>query len=356
MRKKRNILITGGAGFIGSTLTRMLVKKYPEWDIYVLDALTYAGNLNNLITIENLPNYHFIKGNICNEQLVNEIFEKYNIDGVFHLAAESHVDRSILGPMIFQETNVKGTCVLLEAARNAWKDKYEGKMFTHISTDEVYGTLEIGSPKCFNEMTPYDPHSPYSASKASSDFFVKAYHDTFGLPITITHCSNNYGPNQHIEKLIPMVIINTLNNKEIPVYGTGENIRDWIHVNDHCRALELVFLYGKSGETYNIGGDNEHTNIWIINNVVNYLDHVLNRPKDTSLKLIKFVEDRKGHDLRYAIDSSKLKDTIGWTADIPFEYGLIVTISWYLKNEEWIHNIQTNEYKTYYDKQYINRV
>lgn len=340
MIMKRNILITGGAGFIGSNLVKMLVKRHQDWMIYNLDALTYAGNLENLQEVENCENYKFIKGNICDEKLVNDIFEKYEIDGVFHLAAESHVDRSITGPMIFQETNVKGTCVLLEAAKNAWKDNYDNKTFLYVSTDEVYGSLNLNDDFKFTEDMKYDPHSPYSASKASGDLFVKAYYDTFKLPVKITHCSNNYGPNQYPEKLIPLVIDRIINNENIPVYGKGDNIRDWIHVEDHCDGLEKVFLSGKNGETYNLGGENEISNIEIVHTLIKILDKILGRNEGDSLKLIKYVEDRKGHDKRYAIDIAKVRNELGWQPKISWEFGIEDTVIWYLDNKEWIEHIK----------------
>lgn len=353
MNAERNILITGGAGFIGSHVVRLFVNKYPHWHIYNLDKLTYAGNLENIKDIENKPNYTFVKGDICDTTLVQQIFEQKRIDGVIHLAAESHVDRSISNPMEFIQTNVIGTVTLLNAARYYWNNKFEGKLFYHISTDEVYGSL--GNEGYFKETTPYDPRSPYSASKASSDHIVRAYFHTFGLPIVISNCSNNYGPNQFPEKLIPLMINNIRNEKPLPVYGKGENIRDWLYVEDHANAIELVFNSGKIGETYNIGGENEWHNITLVKKICEIMDVKLNRPKGTSEKLITFVKDRAGHDLRYAIDCSKIKKELGWKQQVDFETGLQKTIDWYLNNEAWINNVITGEYEKYYQKQYFQR-
>lgn len=353
MNADRNILITGGAGFIGSHVVRLFVNKYPHWHIYNLDKLTYAGNLENIKDIEKRPNYTFIKGDICDANLVQHIFVQNQIDGVIHLAAESHVDRSISNPMEFIQTNIVGTVTLLNAARHHWNNKFEGKLFYHISTDEVYGSL--GNEGYFKETTPYDPRSPYSASKASSDHIVRAYFHTFGLPIVISNCSNNYGPNQFPEKLIPLMIINIRNNKPLPVYGKGENIRDWLYVEDHANAIELVFNSGKIGETYNIGGENEWHNITLVKKICEIMDVKLNRPNGTSEKLITFVKDRAGHDLRYAIDCSKIKKELGWKQQVDFETGLQKTIDWYLNNETWINNIITGEYEKYYQKQYFQR-
>ncbi len=351
---KRNILITGGAGFIGSHVVRLFVKKYPDYHIVNLDKLTYAGNLENLKDIENYPNYTFVKGDIRDEKLVNEIFETFNIDGVIHLAAESHVDRSIENPMDFIYTNVIGTVTLLNAARKYWKDNPENKVFYHVSTDEVYGSLE-NDDEFFTETTPYDPRSPYSASKASSDHFVRAYNNTYGLPTLITNCSNNYGPNQFPEKLIPLAINNILNLKPIPIYGTGENVRDWLYVEDHAKAIDLVFHKGKIGETYNIGGNNTWKNIDLIRKLCQIMDEELGREPGTSEKLITFVKDRAGHDKRYAIDTTKIKQELGWQPETDFETGLRKTVKWYLSNQDWLNNVISGEYQNYYERQYKNR-
>lgn len=330
----KNILITGGAGFIGSHVVRLFSNKYPTYQIINLDALTYAGNLDNLKDVENNSNYTFIKGDICDEVLVKNIFKDYKIDSVIHLAAESHVDRSISDPFSFVKTNVFGTLNLLENAKNSWKDNLEGKLFYHISTDEVYGSLaETG---LFTEKTAYDPHSPYSASKASSDHFVRAFNDTYGLPIVISNCSNNYGPNQFPEKLIPLFIDNIINKKTLPVYGKGENIRDWLYVEDHAMAIDVIFHQGKTGETYNIGGDNEWKNIDLIKLLIKEVDILLGRKSGTSNNLITYVTDRAGHDYRYAIDSSKLQKDLGWKPSLQFEEGIQKTIQWYLNNQEWL--------------------
>ena len=350
----RKILITGGAGFIGSHVVRLFVNKYPEYTIVNLDKLTYAGNLENLKDVENKPNYHFVKGDICDEQLVDSLFEKYKFDGVIHLAAESHVDRSILNPMEFINTNIIGTVTLLNVAKKHWKDNFEGKKFYHISTDEVYGSLE-NNEGLFTETTPYDPRSPYSAAKASSDHFVRAYYNTYGLPTVISNCSNNYGPNQFPEKLIPLSINNIKNNKPIPIYGKGENIRDWLYVEDHAAAIDLVFHKGKIDETYNIGGSNEWRNIDLIKLLCKVMDKKMGRQAGTSQKLIIFVKDRAGHDFRYAIDSSKIQKELGWKPSVNFEEGLEKTVDWYLQNQEWIDNVITGEYKKYYDEQYSGR-
>ncbi len=350
----RKILITGGAGFIGSHVVRLFVNKYPEYTIVNLDKLTYAGNLENLKDIENKPNYHFIKGDICDEQLVDSLFEKYEFDGVIHLAAESHVDRSILNPMEFINTNIIGTVTLLNVAKKHWKDNMDDKKFYHISTDEVYGSLE-DDKGFFTETTPYDPRSPYSAAKASSDHFVRAYYNTYGLPTVISNCSNNYGPNQFPEKLIPLSINNIKNNKPIPIYGKGENIRDWLYVEDHASAIDMVFHKGKINETYNIGGSNEWRNIDLIKLLCKVMDKKLGREPGTSEKLITFVKDRAGHDFRYAIDSSKIQKELGWKPTVNFEEGLEKTVDWYLQNQQWIDNVITGEYQKYYDRQYSER-
>ncbi|MCD7930957.1 MAG: dTDP-glucose 4,6-dehydratase [Tannerellaceae bacterium] len=332
-QQKRNILITGGAGFIGSHVVRLFVNKYSDYYIYNLDKLTYAGNLENLKDIEDKPNYTFIKEDICNYEAILEIFQKYNIDGVIHLAAESHVDRSIKDPFTFAQTNVMGTLSLLQAAKVCWGDNYEGKRFYHISTDEVYGSLEFDGT-FFTEETKYDPHSPYSASKASSDHFVRAYHDTYGLPTIVTNCSNNYGPYQFPEKLIPLFINNILEGKPLPVYGKGENVRDWLYVEDHARAIDLIFHKGKIADTYNIGGFNEWKNIDLIKVIIKTVDRLLGKPEGASDHLITYVTDRAGHDLRYAIDSNKLKNELGWEPSLQFEEGIEKTVEWYLENQE----------------------
>lgn len=341
----KKILITGGAGFIGSHVVRLFVQKYPFYEIYNLDKLTYAGNLENLKDVEKAPNYHFIQADIVDSDLMLELFKKYQFDGVLHLAAESHVDRSIESPMEFIYTNVVGTVNLLNCARAIWKDQYQGKRFYHISTDEVYGSLS--EEGLFTETTPYDPHSPYSASKAASDHFVRAYHDTYGLPVVISNCSNNYGPNQFPEKLIPLFIHNIKNNIPLPVYGKGINVRDWLYVEDHAKAIDLLFHQAKVGETYNIGGNNEWRNIDLIKQLIAIMDRKLGRPEGTSLELITYVTDRAGHDLRYAIDASKIKNDLGWEPTIQFIEGFEKTIDWYLANEEWLNNIVSGEYKNY---------
>lgn len=349
----KTILITGGAGFIGSHLIRLFVNKYPDYKIVNLDKLTYAGNLANLIDIEEASNYEFIKGDIVDADFIQTLFEKYQFDGVIHLAAESHVDRSISNPTEFIYTNIIGTVNLLNAAKHSWATDFEGKLFYHISTDEVYGSL--GETGMFTETTAYDPHSPYSASKASSDHLVRAYLDTFGLPSLISNCSNNYGGFQFPEKLIPLFIHNIKNNKPLPVYGKGENIRDWLYVEDHAKAIDLIYHQGKIGETYNIGGHNEWTNIDLIKLLCSIMDENLDREDGTSVKLISYVKDRAGHDLRYAIDSTKLQNELGWVPSLQFEEGLTKTIKWYLDNEEWLDNVTSGDYLKYYDDQYSDR-
>ena len=347
----KNILITGGAGFIGSHLVRFMVCKYPEYRIINLDKLTYAGNLENLRDIEEMPNYVFEKADICDFPVVQSLFSKYEVEGVIHLAAESHVDRSIKEPFAFAQTNVMGTLSLLQAARLAWEGKWEGKLFYHVSTDEVYGALEPGDG-LFTEMTKYNPHSPYSASKAAADHFVRAYHDTYGLPVKISNCSNNYGAYQFPEKLIPLFINNIRHNKPLPVYGKGENVRDWLFVEDHVRAIDLIFHAGKNGETYNIGGFNEWRNIDLIRILVEVTDRLLGRPEGASLGLINYVPDRAGHDLRYAIDSTKLKNELGWEPSLQFEEGIEKTVRWYLDNPEWLDKVTSGEYQKYYEMMY----
>ena len=346
----KKILITGGAGFIGSHVVRRFVNKYPEYRIYNLDALTYAGNLENIKDIENCPNYNFVKGDIVDETFINELFSIHNFDGVLHLAAESHVDRSIEDPLAFVKTNVIGTMNLLNAAKKQWKDNFEGKRFYHISTDEVYGSL--GTEGLFTETTPYDPNSPYSASKASSDHFVRAYGETYGLPYVLTNCSNNYGSYHFPEKLIPLFINNIINNKPLPVYGDGNYTRDWLFVEDHAIAIDLVFHEGKNHETYNIGGFNEWKNIDLVKLLCQIMDEKLGREKGKSQELITYVKDRPGHDLRYAIDASKINKELGWKPSVTFEEGLEKTINWYLNNDEWLKNVTSGSYKEYYKKQY----
>jgi dTDP-glucose 4,6-dehydratase len=350
---KNTILITGGAGFIGSHVVRLFVNKYPDTMIVNLDALTYAGNLENLSDIDHKPNYAFERADIGDAGQVDAIFEKYAFDGVIHLAAESHVDRSIEDPLAFVRTNVIGTVNLLNAARHAWKDQFEGKRFYHISTDEVYGTL--GETGLFMETTPYDPNSPYSASKASSDHFVRAYGETYGLPYVVTNCSNNYGPNQFPEKLIPLFIHNVQQNKPLPVYGDGKYTRDWLYVLDHAIAIDLVYHKGNNEETYNIGGFNEWQNIDLIKTLCKLMDEKLGREAGTSEKLISYVKDRPGHDRRYAIDASKINQELGWKPSVTFEQGLSETIDWYLENSIWLERVTTGAYQTYYQKMYTER-
>ncbi|MCX7546574.1 dTDP-glucose 4,6-dehydratase [Xanthomarina sp. F1114] len=350
MRPKKNILITGGAGFIGSHVVRLFVNTYPEYHVFNLDSLTYAGNLENLKDIENKSNYSFLKADITDESLINSLFKTHQFEAVIHLAAESHVDRSITDPLAFVKTNVIGTMNLLNAFKNTWKDNYKNKLFYHISTDEVYGSL--GDTGLFTETTSYDPNSPYSASKASSDHFVRAYGETYGIPYVISNCSNNYGPNQFPEKLIPLFINNIINKKSLPVYGDGNYTRDWLYVIDHAIAIDSVFHKGVLGETYNIGGFNEWKNIDLVTLLCDQMDVALDREKGTSKKLITYVKDRPGHDLRYAIDASKIKNELGWEPSVTFEQGLKKTISWYLNNTDWLQNVTSGVYQSYYENQY----
>lgn len=354
MNFEKNILITGGAGFIGSHVVRLFVNKYKEYHIINLDKLTYAGNLANLKDIEDAKNYTFVKADICNFEEIQKIFNTYNIDNVIHLAAESHVDRSIKDPFTFAKTNVLGTLSLLQAAKLYWNGEWKDKLFYHISTDEVYGSLKFDGA-FFTEATKYDPHSPYSASKASSDHFVRAYHDTYGMPIIVTNCSNNYGPYQFPEKLIPLFINNICHKKPLPVYGKGENVRDWLYVEDHARAIDTIFHKGKIAETYNIGGFNEWKNIDLIKIIIKTVDKLLGNPEGTSEHLITYVTDRAGHDLRYAIDSTKLKKELGWEPSLQFEEGIEKTVRWYLENQEWIDRITSGEYEKYYQEMYKGR-
>ena len=357
MKFKRNIIITGGAGFIGSHVVRLFVNKYPEYRIINVDKLTYAGNLANLKDVESAENYRFEKADICNYARIRQLMSDYNVDGIIHLAAESHVDRSIKDPFAFAYTNVIGTLTLLQAAKLYWEsteEKYEGKLFYHISTDEVFGALEMDGTM-FTEETKYNPHSPYSASKASSDHFVRAFHDTYGMPTILTNCSNNYGPYQFPEKLIPLFIHNICQRKPLPVYGKGENVRDWLYVIDHARAIDVIFHKGKVADSYNIGGFNEWKNIDLIKVMIKTVDKLLGNPDGYSLDLITYVTDRAGHDLRYAIDSSKLKNELGWEPSLQFEEGIEKTVRWYLENQDWLDNITSGEYEKYYEEMYKNR-
>jgi dTDP-glucose 4,6-dehydratase len=346
----KTILITGGAGFIGSHLVRLFVRKYPGYRIVNLDALTYAGNLENLRDVESCPNYIFEKGDITEQETMFALFEKYGFGGVIHLAAETHVDRSIADPLAFVKTNVMGTCTLLNVCRKQWNGQWNNKLFYHVSTDEVYGSL--GKEGYFTESSPYDPRSPYSASKASSDHFVMAYYHTYGLPVIVSNCSNNYGSHHFPEKLIPLMINNIKNNRPLPVYGKGENVRDWLYVNDHASAIDLIFHKGRIGEKYNIGGSNEWKNIDIVYLLCGIMDKKLGRPPGESANLINFVKDRPGHDMRYAIDAGKLNHELGWKPSLQFEEGLEKTVDWYLANEEWIKQVTSGEYQLYYEKQY----
>lgn len=353
MSKNKTVLITGGAGFIGSHVVRLFGKKYPEYKIINLDKLTYAGNPANLKDIENMPNYSFIKADICDFELMLKIIKDNNVTHVINLAAESHVDRSIEDPFTFAETNVMGTLALLQACKHNWQDDYSNKLFYHVSTDEVYGSL--GNDGFFTEETRYDPHSPYSASKAAADHFVRAFFDTYKLPTVISNCSNNYGPYQFPEKLIPLFINNIINNKNLPVYGKGENVRDWLYVEDHAKAIDIILHKAEIGETYNIGGFNEWKNIDLIKLLINEVDKQSGKEPGSSLNLIEYVKDRAGHDFRYAIDASKIKNELGWEPEHRFEEGIVKTVKWYLNNTEWIQNITSGEYKNYYQRQYIER-
>jgi dTDP-glucose 4,6-dehydratase len=349
---EKKIMVTGGAGFIGSHVTRLFVNKYPNYQIVVADALTYAGNMENLKDVEGKPNYRFERADITSEQQIEALFERYQFDSVIHLAAESHVDRSIKDPLAFVKTNVLGTVVLLNTCRKYWKDT-AGKLFYHVSTDEVYGSL--GEEGFFTEETPYDPRSPYSASKAASDHFVMAYYHTYHLPVVLSNCSNNYGSHHFPEKLIPLMINNILTNKPLPVYGKGENVRDWLYVEDHARAIDIIFHKGKTGEKYNIGGFNEWKNIDLVHLLCRIMDKKLGRPEGTSAKLITYVKDRPGHDLRYAIDATKLNKELGWKPSLQFEEGLEKTVDWYLANQEWVKHVTSGDYLHYYEEQYVKR-
>lgn len=349
----KTILVTGGAGFIGSHVVRLFVNNYPDYKIVNGDALTYAGNLENLKDIQDKPNYVFERIDITDEAAVEQLFNKYKFDAVIHLAAESHVDRSITDPLSFVKTNVLGTVVLLNTCRNYWKGNYDGKLFYHVSTDEVYGTL--GETGFFTEQTPYDPHSPYSASKAASDHFVMAYHDTYGLPVVMSNCSNNYGSHHFPEKLIPLMINNIKNSKPLPVYGKGENVRDWLYVQDHARAIDTIFHKGKLGASYNVGGFNEWKNIDLVHLLCSIMDKKLGRASGESAKLITYVTDRPGHDLRYAIDATKLNTELGWSPSLQFEEGLEKTVDWYLANEEWVKHVTSGDYQHYYEEMYKGR-
>ena len=352
-----NILITGGAGFIGSHVVRLFVNRYPDYHIVNMDKLTYAGNLANLADVEDKPNYSFVRADICDFETVMGVLKEHHIEGIIHLAAESHVDRSIRDPFSFAQTNVMGTLSLLQAARNYWEslpEGYEGKRFYHISTDEVYGALDFDN-SFFTEDTKYDPHSPYSASKAASDHFVRAFHDTYGMPTIVTNCSNNYGPYQFPEKLIPLFINNIRQGKSLPVYGKGENVRDWLYVEDHARAIDLIFHKGRIADTYNIGGFNEWRNIDLIKVIIATVDRLLGNAEGTSLSLISYVTARPGHDLRYAIDSTKLKEELGWEPSLQFEEGIERTVRWYLDNEEWMRQVTSGDYRRYYEEMYSNR-
>ncbi len=350
-KSKKSILITGGAGFIGSHVVRLFVNKYPDYNIVNLDKLTYAGNLNNLKDIENSPNYTFVKADICDYEKVKEIVVNHNITGIIHLAAESHVDRSIKDPFLFAQVNVMGTLTLLQVAKEVWAGDWKDKLFYHISTDEVYGALKFDGTM-FTETTKYDPHSPYSAAKASSDHFVRAYSDTYGMPVVVSNCSNNYGSYQFPEKLIPLFINNIRHNKPLPVYGKGENVRDWLYVEDHARAIDLIYHKGKVGETYNIGGFNEWTNIDLIKVIIKTVDRLLGRKEGESEKLITYVKDRAGHDLRYAIDATKIEKELGWKPSLQFEEGIEKTVRWYLENQQWLDNVTSGDYLKYYEEMY----